>query len=82
MVTLSENYLIFLPKLIPKSFQLKMLRRVVSAALKRQYAKVTQPAPAFSGQAVVNGAFQEISLESFNNDVSATFVNPPFFSGL
>merc|ERR1712032_6292 len=31
-------------------------------------AKVTQPAPAFSGQAVVNGSFQEISLEQYTSE--------------
>jgi len=45
-----------------------MLRRVISSALKRSYAKVTQPAPAFSGTAAVNGAFADVSLEKYNND--------------
>ena len=47
-----------------------MLRRVAANILKRNVAKVTQPAPAFSGTAVVNGAFEEISLEKFNSEVS------------
>lgn len=45
-----------------------MLRRIISSALKRNYAKVTQQAPAFAGTAAVNGAFEQVSLEQYNND--------------
>jgi len=43
-----------------------MLRRAITSVARRSYAKVSNPAPAFSGQAVVNGAFEEISLEKYN----------------
>merc|ERR1712110_323882 len=46
----------------------KMLRRVLTSVARRSYAKVTAPAPAFSGPAVVNGAFEEISLEKYTNE--------------
>lgn len=42
-----------------------MLRRALTSTLRRTYAKVTAPAPAFAGQASVNGAFEEISLEKY-----------------
>merc|ERR1712227_119829 len=44
----------------------KMLRRAITSVARRSYAKVTQPAPAFAGQASVNGACEEISLEKYN----------------
>lgn len=47
-----------------------MLRRAITSVARRSYAKVSNPAPAFSGQAVVNGAFEEISLEKYNSEVS------------
>jgi len=45
-----------------------MLRRAITSVARRSYAKVSNPAPAFSGQAVVNGAFEEISLEKYNSE--------------
>ena len=51
-----------------------MLRRALtSVAARRTYAKVTAPAPAFAGQAVVNGAFEEISLEKYTSEVFFNF---------
>ena len=47
---------------------MKLIRRALTSTLRRQYAKVTAPAPAFAGQASVNGAFEEISLEKYNAD--------------
>ena len=46
-----------------------MLRRAISSVARRTYAKVASPAPAFSGNAVVNGAFEEISLEKYTAEV-------------
>lgn len=46
-----------------------MLRQIGRHLARRAAsAKVTQPAPAFSGQAVVNGSFQEISLEQYTSE--------------
>ena len=45
-----------------------MFRRALTSTARRTYAKVTQPAPAFAGQASVNGAFEEISLEKYNSE--------------
>ena len=47
-----------------------MLRRVLANVSRRSYAKVTAPAPAFAGPAVVNGAFEEISLEKYTSEVN------------
>ena len=49
-----------------------MFRRALTATARRTYAKVTQPAPAFAGQASVNGAFEEISLEKYNSEGTST----------
>ena len=49
---------------------LEMLRRVLANVSRRSYAKVTAPAPAFAGPAVVNGAFEEISLEKYTSEVN------------
>lgn len=50
------------------------LRRVAANIVKRSYAKVTQPAPAFSGTAAVNGAFDQISLENYMTEVGLLLV--------
>ena len=52
-----------------------MFRRAITSVARRSYAKVSNPAPAFSGQAVVNGAFEEISLEKYNAEVSQIYWN-------
>jgi hypothetical protein len=65
---------IFQIKITKIVFQ-KMFKRFAITAARRSVAKVTSPAPAFSGTAVVNGGFEQISLQKFNDEVSSS----PFF---
>lgn len=71
----------------PKSLELKCLNNISAAQFEHKLynsssniinisklLKVTEPAPAFAGQAVVNGAFQEISLDGYMKEVNEHFL--------
>ena len=53
-----------------------MFKRVITQALRQNSSLVTKPAPAFSAQALVNGSFEQVSLDQYKNKYLCLFFYP------
>merc|ERR1711939_180225 len=69
----SRTYRFYIALLTNKMFARNMLRRAASSL-------VAKPAPAFKAQALVNGAFKEVSLDDYKGKYVCLFFYPLDFT--